>query len=338
MKLPRFTSGSIGRLDYKALNQAFTSIENLEGRANSNPNPYEGPVRESFVATITGLMTDSIQGANQTTGQGTLFKTYVYDWNEVDISYSLDGSNSGVGVSDLQGARGIDYTSGVTITPPASYYPAIDFTSEQRYSENDLVQLTRIAVRSGSKYSNMYSISPLSVASTSFLARLTSKHGSISGLYEWTGISTPMVGALSNKSMAVNLYELNCVRDCENYSNPLVVSGTSYSGSNNWAHGQDPSLISKLNLPVGAAGTGTIAQLNRGPQSATLTTVTAGAFVIGNTYKIITLGTTTFTSIGAASNTVGVTFTATGVGTGTGTAGYFGRHYYFYSVSPVTCV
>ena len=283
-------------------------------------------------------MTDSIQGANQTTGQGTLFKTYVYDWNEVDISYGLDGSNSGVGVSDLQGARGIDYTSGVTITPPASYYPAIDFTSEQRYSENDLVQLTRIAVRSGSKYSNMYSISPLSVASTSFLARLTSKHGSISGLYEWTGISTPMVGALSNKSMAVNLYELNCVRDCENYSNPLVVNGTSYSGSNNWAHGQDPSLISKLNLPVGAAGTGTIAQLNRGPQSATLTTVTAGAFVIGNTYKIITLGTTTFTSIGAASNTVGVTFTATGIGTGTGTAGYFGRHYYFYSVSPVTCV
>lgn len=86
------------------------------------------------------------------------------------------------------------------------------------------------------------------------------------------------------------------------------------------------------------AGTGTIAQLNRGPQSATLTTVTAGAFVIGNTYKIISVGTTSFTAIGAASNTVGVTFTATGIGTGTGTAGYFGRHYYFYSVSPVTCV
>ena len=346
MKLPRFTSGSIGRLDYKALNQAFTSIENLEGRANSNPNPYGGPVRESFVAKIVGLMTSAVQGANQATSTtetvagGIFIPSYLYDWVEVSIGTGDGISPAGTGIAhvDLQGARGIDYTSGVTITPPASYYPAIDFTSEQRYSENDLVQLTRIAVRSGSKYSNMYSISPLSVASTSFLARLTSKHGSISGLYEWTGISTPMVGALSNKSMAVNLYELNCVRDCENYSNPLVVNGTSYSGSNNWAHGQDPSLISKLNLPVGAAGTGTIAQLNRGPQSATLTTVTAGAFVIGNTYKIITLGTTTFTSIGAASNTVGVTFTATGVGTGTGTAGYFGRHYYFYSVSPVTCV
>jgi hypothetical protein len=34
----------------------------------------------------------------------------------------------------------------------------------------------------------------------------------------------------------------------------------------------------------------------------------------------VTVGTTSFTSIGAASNTVGVIFTATGVGSGTGTA------------------
>lgn len=46
----------------------------------------------------------------------------------------------------------------------------------------------------------------------------------------------------------------------------------------------------------------------------------AGAFVIGTAYKIETLGTTDFTSIGAASNTVGLAFTATGVGVGTGTA------------------
>jgi hypothetical protein len=48
--------------------------------------------------------------------------------------------------------------------------------------------------------------------------------------------------------------------------------------------------------------------------------VTAGSFVVGNTYTIKSLGTTTFTSIGASSNTVGVIFTATGVGSGTGTA------------------
>ena len=48
--------------------------------------------------------------------------------------------------------------------------------------------------------------------------------------------------------------------------------------------------------------------------------ITAGSFVVGNAYKIVTVGTTDFTLIGAVSNTVGLIFTATGVGTGTGTA------------------
>ena len=47
---------------------------------------------------------------------------------------------------------------------------------------------------------------------------------------------------------------------------------------------------------------------------------TAGAFSVGISYTILTVGTTDFTLIGAASNTVGVVFTATGVGAGTGTA------------------
>jgi len=50
------------------------------------------------------------------------------------------------------------------------------------------------------------------------------------------------------------------------------------------------------------------------------TSITAGSFVVGVTYKISFIGTTSFTAIGASSNTVGLVFTATGVGTGTGTA------------------
>ena len=49
-------------------------------------------------------------------------------------------------------------------------------------------------------------------------------------------------------------------------------------------------------------------------------TTTAGSFVTGLRYRILTVGTTTFTDIGASANTVGVEFTATGVGSGTGTA------------------
>ena len=50
--------------------------------------------------------------------------------------------------------------------------------------------------------------------------------------------------------------------------------------------------------------------------------VSAGNFIVGQKYTISTVGTTSFTAIGAASNTVGVTFTATGVGSCTGTARY----------------
>ena len=48
-------------------------------------------------------------------------------------------------------------------------------------------------------------------------------------------------------------------------------------------------------------------------------TANATALTSGATCTILTVGTTDFTAIGAASNTVGVSFTATGVGTGTGT-------------------
>jgi len=54
--------------------------------------------------------------------------------------------------------------------------------------------------------------------------------------------------------------------------------------------------------------------------TATTGLITAGAFLVGNDYQIVSVGTTDFTLIGASANTVGVIFTATGVGTGTGTA------------------
>lgn len=52
----------------------------------------------------------------------------------------------------------------------------------------------------------------------------------------------------------------------------------------------------------------------------------AGAFVVGRGYIITALGTTPFTSIGAAANLVGTYFVATGVGTGTGTATPVANH------------
>lgn len=58
------------------------------------------------------------------------------------------------------------------------------------------------------------------------------------------------------------------------------------------------------------------------PLQATVTqsTTSAGSFVVGQRYTITFVGTTSFTAIGAASNTIGVSFTATGTGSGSGTA------------------
>ena len=48
--------------------------------------------------------------------------------------------------------------------------------------------------------------------------------------------------------------------------------------------------------------------------------VSGGSFVVDTKYTIVSSGTTSFTSIGAANNNVGTVFIATGIGSGTGTA------------------
>lgn len=46
----------------------------------------------------------------------------------------------------------------------------------------------------------------------------------------------------------------------------------------------------------------------------------AGSFIVGQQYKVVALGSTNFTLIGASANAVGTIFTATGIGAGSGTA------------------
>jgi hypothetical protein len=75
-----------------------------------------------------------------------------------------------------------------------------------------------------------------------------------------------------------------------------------------------------------ADGSTSLFQLDSGPIVQTegiVTVVNAGSFAIGKRYKILTVGTTDFTLIGAADNNIGTQFTATGAGTGTGTAEFF---------------
>lgn len=90
----------------------------------------------------------------------------------------------------------------------------------------------------------------------------------------------------------------------------------------------DFTLIGAASNTVGVSFTATGVGTGTGTASAGVNTlqlyhssVTAGSFNIGSVYMILSVGTTNFTSIGAANNNIGTFFTASGIGTGTGTAG-----------------
>ena len=132
------------------------------------------------------------------------------------------------------------------------------------------------------------------------------------------------------------------------YTDAKVQYGTSYSGTPAQGSFFFDSLNAKLKVyngssfvdavPAGAGGgggggasdaTATFRKYNYDITSTTNSVsgkdsvvITAGAFVIGYQYEILSVGDTDFQAIGASADTVGVTFTATGAGSGTGTAGH----------------
>ncbi|CAB4184709.1 hypothetical protein UFOVP1575_11 [uncultured Caudovirales phage] len=267
MKFPRFSHGGFGKLDYKVLNQAFDLLETV-GTDPFNSLTNDKEHRETFVARIIGLTTSATQGASQsgteTVTDGVFIKAYLYDWEEVDIGVG-DGASpagSGTGVSSLSTKTNKGSASNTSeFVTDKGYYPAIDFSPMRQYAANTIVLLTKSLVRTGSKYSHMYVITPLAT-SFPFLARLTSVVGTVgAGRYEWTGLSRLISGTSAEKTEATNLYEKNRV-STPGSTTALSVNGTSWDGSGNWGHGQSlsqaGSTLTKLQLPTGIAGVGTV--------------------------------------------------------------------------------
>ena len=98
----------------------------------------------------------------------------------------------------------------------------------------------------------------------------------------------------------------------------LPGGNNTYTTGNGWGAGTWSLTITQtLTNPFSTtSGSGTVTVTQ--PSHGYLTT--ASAFVIGQQYKIVSVGTTDFTLIGASANTVGLLFTAVKIGTGTGTA------------------
>ena len=132
-----------------------------------------------------------------------------------------------------------------------------------------------------------------------------------------TGLATLSTGKLSlvfgTNNSAVGLNALSANTTGFNNSavgvNALAANTT---GGNNSAVGDYTLNANTTGSNNSAVGFGALYDLGQAQ--------TAGSFIVGISYTIKFIGTTDFTLIGAASNTVGVVFTATGAGSGTGTA------------------
>jgi hypothetical protein len=176
------------------------------------------------------------------------------------------------------------------------------------------------------------------VARTSNVVTITTSgvHGFVTGDYvtvaavtntafngNFTVASTPTTTSFTYAQTAANVgttADTGTVTDLSYVNLTTNVTGTLYPNFG----GTGATTLNTGNLLVGNA-TSTISSITPDLNGKSLvvtagSSVTAGSFVVGATYTITSVGTTSFTAIGASANTVGIAFTATGVGSGTGTA------------------
>jgi hypothetical protein len=205
---------------------------------------------------------------------------------------------------------------------------------EQGGTYNDV---TPLLVNGSGNTTTTLGASPLATTAGSSIVTVTDAVSGISpNVGDYVNItSTATVGGLSVSGQ----YVVSAVVDIFTYKVDVILTAAStatgggtvtvqylypvgndvYTVSNGWGAGPwSPTAPTVLGLNpftvVAGSSTVTVTQTSNGYLT------TAGAFTVGKQYKIVSLGSTNFTLIGAASNTVGVIFTATGAGTGSGTA------------------
>jgi hypothetical protein len=128
----------------------------------------------------------------------------------------------------------------------------------------------------------------------------------------------------NNSNQSMTIYNSTVIGNTTAAGTGVTITNGSkimvWSDATNFYELQAADLTSTLAIAKGGTGQTTANAAFNALAPAQTSTVTAGSFVVGATYTILTVGTTNFVSIGASASTVGITFVATGVGTGTGTA------------------
>jgi hypothetical protein len=213
------------------------------------------------------------------------------------LSAAASGANSDITslsglttpLSVAQGGTGVQVTRTISNVALTSNVVTITTSVAHGYLANDSVTVT---ATTQTTVNGTYTIISIPTSNTFTYAKTASN---ISSTVDTGSVVSSSNIKMANASGILSVVNGGTGAATLKANNLLVGNGTS-----------SPSVI-----PAGTTNNVLI--------SSSTSTVTAGSFAIGTEYTILTVGTTDFTLIGAASNTVGVVFTATGVGTGTGT-------------------
>jgi hypothetical protein len=284
--------------DYSATPANNTDINNIDIAEGCSPSGINNAIRE-LMADLKDWQAGSESGQALAVVSGGTGAETATD-ARTNLSAAKSGANSDITslsglttpLSVAQGGTGVQVTRTISNVALTSNVVTITTSAAHGYLVNDSVTVT---ATTQTTVNGTFTIASVPTTTTFTYAKTASDIPSTT--------DTGSVVSSSNIKMA-------------NASGILAVvnggTGASTLKANNLLVGNGTSSPSVI--PAGTAGNVLV--------SSTTSTVTAGSFAVGTEYTIASIGTTAtdFMAIGAASNTVGVVFTATGVGTGNGTA------------------
>jgi hypothetical protein len=288
----------------------LTQIATLDYVQSQMQSPYFAGAPSADTATAAafeGQMKDDVLIVSKMyiTGNPIGLGQYINGVNVYEYGTYVSGFGSGTaGNASFSG-----YISGTTLTIVGSVTGTV--TTDQYLSGGNIAVGTKIVSGAGSTWT--VSISQNVGSSTALLQMQAIGPGSGDiGWYTLANGNIPLTGQLVSRTPMIS------------FLSPLQLSNTLFVSNISYLLGTlGTQSDTAVNILGGSISNVTISNADISANSVHGPIITAGSFVVGQVYTIVSVGTTNFTSIGASSNTIGVTFIATGVGSGTGTAAWY---------------
>ena len=282
--------------EYSATPANNTDINNIDIAEGCSPSGINNAIRE-LMSDLKDWQTGSETGQALAIASGGTGGETATD-ARTNLSAAKSGANSDITsltglttpITVAQGGTGVQVTRTISNVALTSNVVTITTSAAHGYLTNDSVTVT---ATTQTTVNGTYTIVSVPTSTTFTYAKTASN---ISSIADTGSVVSSSNIKMANASGILSVVNGGTGAATLKANNLLVGNGTS-----------SPSVI-----PAGTTGNVLT--------SSTTSTVTAGSFAVGTEYTILTVGTTNYTLIGAASNTVGVVFTATGVGTGDGTA------------------